>query len=248
MTRSRMSATVAMMLALGATAAWMPAAAERCVRRHQKKREFTRPSTPHRGDIQAALADAQRTHKRVILDFGGDWCPDCQVLNIYFHQEPNAELLARYFVRRQRQRRPGGCEQGHRGAIRCTAHRSSRVGGLGQRWQDTFTRRTRNSLTCVTSIRRPSRHSSTSGNHSNDYKNACRQNETFVAEKSRLRGTVESGYRVSSEQSCRTPPLVIPFARPADTIPTSGVDVAHQIISSTNGVSVPASTSSHAIR
>ena len=30
--------------------------------------------------------------------------------------------------------------------------------------------------------------------------------------------------------------------------PDSGVDVAHQIISSTNGVRVPASTSSHAMR
>jgi thiol:disulfide interchange protein len=50
-------------------------------------------------DIKAALAEAQRTHKRVIVDFGGDWCPDCQVLNIYFHQSPNADLLAKYFVR-----------------------------------------------------------------------------------------------------------------------------------------------------
>lgn len=50
------------------------------------------------GQIKAAIAEAQRTHKRVILDFGGDWCPDCQVLDIYFHQSPNAELLEKYFV------------------------------------------------------------------------------------------------------------------------------------------------------
>jgi thiol:disulfide interchange protein len=50
------------------------------------------------GDIHAAIAEARRTHKRVILDFGGDWCGDCQVLNIYFHQSPNAELMAKYFV------------------------------------------------------------------------------------------------------------------------------------------------------
>jgi thioredoxin 1 len=49
-------------------------------------------------DIKTALAEARRTHKRVILDFGGDWCPDCQVLNIYFHQSPNAELVAKHFV------------------------------------------------------------------------------------------------------------------------------------------------------
>jgi thiol:disulfide interchange protein len=50
-------------------------------------------------DLQAALAEARRDHKRVIVDFGGDWCPDCQVLNIYFHQSPNADLVAKYFVR-----------------------------------------------------------------------------------------------------------------------------------------------------
>jgi len=49
-------------------------------------------------DIHEALLKARHEHKRVILDFGGDWCPDCQVLNIYFHQSPNKELLDKYFV------------------------------------------------------------------------------------------------------------------------------------------------------
>jgi thiol:disulfide interchange protein len=49
-------------------------------------------------DIAAGLAEAKSEHKRVIVDFGGDWCGDCQVLDIYFHQEPNAELLAKNFV------------------------------------------------------------------------------------------------------------------------------------------------------
>ena len=49
-------------------------------------------------DIQAALAKARKEHKRVILDFGGDWCPDCQVLNIYFHQSPNKELVDKHYV------------------------------------------------------------------------------------------------------------------------------------------------------
>jgi thiol:disulfide interchange protein len=50
-------------------------------------------------DLKAAFAQATGEHKRVLVDFGGDWCPDCQVLNIYFHQSPNADLLAKYFVR-----------------------------------------------------------------------------------------------------------------------------------------------------
>jgi thiol:disulfide interchange protein len=49
-------------------------------------------------DVAAALAEAARTHKRVILDFGGDWCGDCQVLDIYFHESPNIELMDKYFI------------------------------------------------------------------------------------------------------------------------------------------------------
>lgn len=49
-------------------------------------------------DIAAALHTAAQEHKRVILDFGGNWCGDCKVLDIYFHQEPNASLLDKNFV------------------------------------------------------------------------------------------------------------------------------------------------------
>ena len=49
-------------------------------------------------DIAAALKQAKTQKKRVILDFGGDWCGDCQVLDIYMHQSPNEELLSKHFV------------------------------------------------------------------------------------------------------------------------------------------------------
>jgi thiol:disulfide interchange protein len=49
-------------------------------------------------DIAAALARARREHKRVLLDFGGNWCGDCQVLDIYYRQSPNAELLTKNFI------------------------------------------------------------------------------------------------------------------------------------------------------
>ncbi len=49
-------------------------------------------------EIEHALMVARHEHKRVILDFGGNWCPDCKVLDYYFHQAPNASLLARNFV------------------------------------------------------------------------------------------------------------------------------------------------------
>ena len=51
-----------------------------------------------RADIKAALAKAAREHKRVILDFGGNWCGDCRVLDKYFHLEPNVTLLKANFV------------------------------------------------------------------------------------------------------------------------------------------------------
>jgi thiol:disulfide interchange protein len=51
-----------------------------------------------RAEVRDALATAAREHKRVILDFGGNWCGDCQVLDIYFHREPNAGLLAQNYV------------------------------------------------------------------------------------------------------------------------------------------------------
>jgi len=49
-------------------------------------------------DLAAALKTAAQTHKRVILDFGGNWCGDCQVLDIYFHNPRNLPLLESNFV------------------------------------------------------------------------------------------------------------------------------------------------------
>lgn len=49
-------------------------------------------------DVTQAIHTAAREHKRVILDFGGNWCPDCQVLYIYLHQSPNAEIVAKHFI------------------------------------------------------------------------------------------------------------------------------------------------------
>ncbi len=43
--------------------------------------------------IHEALQRAKAQHKRVILDFGGNWCGDCQVLDIYFHDPANKALL-----------------------------------------------------------------------------------------------------------------------------------------------------------
>jgi thiol:disulfide interchange protein len=62
-----------------------------------KKHLYSAEADP-KAEITSALKQARLEHKRVILDFGGDWCGDCQVLDIYFHQPPNAELLDKNFI------------------------------------------------------------------------------------------------------------------------------------------------------
>jgi thioredoxin 1 len=49
-------------------------------------------------DLAAALKSAAATHKRILLDFGGNWCGDCQVLDLYFHDATNRPILEANFV------------------------------------------------------------------------------------------------------------------------------------------------------
>ncbi len=56
------------------------------------------PITAGKADVAAALKRARLEHKRVILDFGGDWCGDCQVLAIYFAQTPNAQIIDKNYI------------------------------------------------------------------------------------------------------------------------------------------------------
>ena len=51
-----------------------------------------------KGDLDAALKKAAATHKRVLVDFGGNWCGDCQVLDIYFHNPENRPILDANYV------------------------------------------------------------------------------------------------------------------------------------------------------
>jgi thiol:disulfide interchange protein len=49
-------------------------------------------------DLKAALVRAAAEHKRVIVDFGGNWCGDCIVLDSYFHEARNRAILDAGFV------------------------------------------------------------------------------------------------------------------------------------------------------
>lgn len=48
--------------------------------------------------IAQAEKQARAEHKHILLEFGGNWCGDCQLLNIYYHQQPNADLISKYYI------------------------------------------------------------------------------------------------------------------------------------------------------
>ena len=49
-------------------------------------------------DIAAGIEQASQEHKRVIVDFGGDWCTDCKILDINFRMPENAQLVRKHYV------------------------------------------------------------------------------------------------------------------------------------------------------
>ncbi len=61
-------------------------------------REIYPDSSQAKADIAAAIKTAAATHRRVLLDFGGNWCGDCQVLDYYFHDANNLPILNADFV------------------------------------------------------------------------------------------------------------------------------------------------------
>jgi thioredoxin 1 len=57
------------------------------------------PDPSHaKADLAAALKTAAATHRRVLLDFGGNWCGDCQVLDLYMHDSKNQPIVEANFV------------------------------------------------------------------------------------------------------------------------------------------------------
>ncbi len=56
------------------------------------------PEADAAAQIHQAVVQAAQEHKHVLLDFGGNWCGDCQILDYYFHQQPNAALIAQDYV------------------------------------------------------------------------------------------------------------------------------------------------------
>ena len=51
-----------------------------------------------KADLAAALKASATAHKRILIDFGGNWCGDCIVLDSYFHDPANRPILDSNFV------------------------------------------------------------------------------------------------------------------------------------------------------
>lgn len=50
-------------------------------------------------DLKQAIAEAQRTHRRILLDVGGQWCIWCKYLDTFFEAHPDLkELRDRNYV------------------------------------------------------------------------------------------------------------------------------------------------------
>jgi thiol:disulfide interchange protein len=49
-------------------------------------------------DVTAALKEAGRSGKRVLVDFGGNWCGDCKVLDLNLKKAENARILDASYV------------------------------------------------------------------------------------------------------------------------------------------------------
>lgn len=56
------------------------------------------PAQQARADLARALRRAPRENKRILLDFGGNWCYDCHVLNQAFRHSRLTPLLRRHFL------------------------------------------------------------------------------------------------------------------------------------------------------
>ncbi len=60
---------------------------------HAQGRDIYPDPSVAKQEIHQALVRAKAEHKNVIVDFGGNWCGDCHVLDIYFHDPANKSLL-----------------------------------------------------------------------------------------------------------------------------------------------------------
>jgi thioredoxin-related protein len=80
------------------TAPPVSAQARKPLARPTENRDIYPANVDAKAEIAEALATAAKTHRRVILVFGGNWCYDCHVLDTAFHSSEIAPTLNSNFV------------------------------------------------------------------------------------------------------------------------------------------------------
>ena len=82
--------------------AWKIAAEQRSdatrLKGPSEKKDLYPADTDAQKEIQEALRAAAKSHKRVMLVFGGNWCYDCHVLDAAFHSPEIAPTVNRSFI------------------------------------------------------------------------------------------------------------------------------------------------------
>jgi thioredoxin 1 len=66
--------------------------------RPAERRNIYPDNVDAKAEIAEALANAKKTHRRVLLIFGGNWCYDCHVLDAAFHTPEIAPTLNRNYI------------------------------------------------------------------------------------------------------------------------------------------------------
>jgi thioredoxin 1 len=55
-----------------------------------------KPFAPHRDaeqDLLVAEKQAADQHRKILLDFGANWCPGCVALDMFMHQDPQLKTI-----------------------------------------------------------------------------------------------------------------------------------------------------------
>lgn len=60
-------------------------------------KDIYHPGTDVHAEIKQAVLEASKTHKRVIVVFGANWCFDCHVLDAAFHRPDLALVIAQSY-------------------------------------------------------------------------------------------------------------------------------------------------------
>jgi len=87
-----------LLIGVASHATQVAAQARRQLPQPTERRNLYPENVDAKAEIAEALADATKTHRRVLLIFGGNWCYDCHVLDAAFRSPEIAPTLNKNYV------------------------------------------------------------------------------------------------------------------------------------------------------